>query len=163
MMKDFTLPGLHHLGSAYNGLALFIILKSVNTSLYNAQIALKPIPMAPECLKMHVYLLSASNWSKSEEVMSFPSFFHYLCYKFPQILHRSYKFSWIFAKWAPNSWDSKKICRCINSSSKPLFPNFWATCPTLSPIDWPHRLGPYSALLVVMLGGTQPRAGPHVG
>ena len=54
MIKEFTSPKLHLLGPTSNGLDLSIMLKSVNTSVYNAQIALKLIPMAPECPKMHV-------------------------------------------------------------------------------------------------------------
>ena len=54
MMKEFTLPRLCLLGQASNGLALSIMLKSVNTLVYNAHIALKPVPMAPKCPKMHV-------------------------------------------------------------------------------------------------------------
>ena len=54
MMREFTPPGLHLLGPASNGFSLSIMLKSVNTSIYNAQIALKPIPMAPQCPKMLV-------------------------------------------------------------------------------------------------------------
>lgn len=54
MIKDFTPPVLLLLVLASNGLALSIILKSVNTSVYNAQIALKLVPMAPECLKIPV-------------------------------------------------------------------------------------------------------------
>ena len=54
MMKYFTPPGLRLLGPDSNGLALYIMLKSVNTSFYNAQDAPKPIPMAPKCPKMHV-------------------------------------------------------------------------------------------------------------
>ena len=53
-MNDFTPPELRILGPASNGLALSIILKSVNTSVYNAQNAFKPIPMAPKCPKMLV-------------------------------------------------------------------------------------------------------------
>lgn len=54
MMKEFTPPGLCLLGLASNGLALSIMLKSVNTSIQNAHKALKLLPMAPECPKMHV-------------------------------------------------------------------------------------------------------------
>jgi len=36
MMKEFTSPGLRLLGPTSNGLTLFIILKSVSTSVYNA-------------------------------------------------------------------------------------------------------------------------------
>ena len=54
MMKEFTLPGLCLLGLTYNVLALSIMLKSVNTSVYNAQIALKHVPMAPKCPKIPV-------------------------------------------------------------------------------------------------------------
>lgn len=39
-MNEFTLPGLSLLGPASNGLTLSIILKRVNTSVCNAQIAL---------------------------------------------------------------------------------------------------------------------------
>ena len=52
MVEEFTPPGLRLLGLASNGFALSIMLKIVNTSIYKAQIALKIIPMAPECPKM---------------------------------------------------------------------------------------------------------------
>jgi len=54
MMKEFTPPRLCLLGLASNGLALFLMLKNLNTSVYNAQSALKPTPMALECQKMPV-------------------------------------------------------------------------------------------------------------
>ena len=54
MMKEFTPPGLHLLGPASNGLALSIMLKNVNISVYNAQTAMKPTPMALEFPKMSV-------------------------------------------------------------------------------------------------------------
>ena len=54
MMKDFTPPELFLLGPTSNGLALSIMLKSVNTSIYNAQTSLKLAPMAPECPKMPI-------------------------------------------------------------------------------------------------------------
>lgn len=54
MMKEFTPPVLRLLGPASNGLALFIMLESVNTSAYNVQKTLKLVPMAPECPKMYV-------------------------------------------------------------------------------------------------------------
>jgi len=54
MMKEFTLPRLRLLGPASNGLVLFIMLKSVNTSVYNAQTTLKPAPMVLECSKIQV-------------------------------------------------------------------------------------------------------------
>ena len=46
MTKEFTPPGLCLIGLTSNGLALSIMLKSVSTSICNAQITLKPIPMA---------------------------------------------------------------------------------------------------------------------
>ena len=54
MMKEFTLLRLRLLGPTSNGLALSIMLKSVNTSVYNAQIALKLVPMALESSKILV-------------------------------------------------------------------------------------------------------------
>ena len=54
MMKGFTPPGLCLLGPTSNGLALPIMLKNVSTSFYNAQTALKPTLMSPECPKMPV-------------------------------------------------------------------------------------------------------------
>jgi len=38
--------------SNFQWLRVSIMLKNLNTSVYNAQKALKPIPMAPECQKM---------------------------------------------------------------------------------------------------------------
>ena len=54
MMKEFTLHRLRLLGPTSNGLALSIILKSVNTLVYNARTTLKPVPMSPECPKMSI-------------------------------------------------------------------------------------------------------------
>lgn len=51
MIKDFTPHWLCLLCLASNGLTLSIMLKYENTSVYNAQIAQKPIPMALECPK----------------------------------------------------------------------------------------------------------------
>ena len=51
MMKYFTSPRLRLLGPASNAWPSSIMLKSVITYVYNAQIALKPAPMAPECQK----------------------------------------------------------------------------------------------------------------
>ena len=54
MIKEFTPPGLCLLGPASNAFSLSIMLKIVNTSIYNAQKAGKHVPMAPECPKMPV-------------------------------------------------------------------------------------------------------------
>lgn len=89
MMKQFTPPRLRLLDPTSNGLTLSIILKSVNTSVYNAQKALKPISMAPECLCSLFLLLI---WSKIEEVMEFHILL-LIALQIPQNLAPSYKFS----------------------------------------------------------------------
>ena len=52
--EEFTSPGLHLLGLASNGLGLSIMLKSVKTCVYNAEMLLKPAPISPEYSKMAI-------------------------------------------------------------------------------------------------------------
>lgn len=121
-MKDFTPPGLRLLGLASNGLALSIMLKSVNTLVYNAQKALTHVPMVQEFPKMFVYPLYAPDLVKYSSSSHFPKFGCYFLYKLPKILQLTHNFALGCANGTPFCPKSGTNCWRLNSDSKALSP-----------------------------------------